>query len=81
MKRFSGADVAAVCEAAAEIALRETLKTGQLRQLRQDDFQRALKTVRATTDEWLGTAKNYVMYSNQNGLYDAVAEYLQKGGE
>ena len=80
-KRFSGADIAAVCEAAAELALRETLKTGQLRQLRTDDFLKALKTVRATTDEWLGTAKNYVMYSNQSGLYDAVAQYLQKGGE
>ena len=80
-KRFSGADIAAVCEAATEIALRETLKTGQLRQLRTDDFLKALKTVRATTDEWLSTAKNYVMYSNQSGLYDAVADYLQKGGE
>lgn len=81
MKRFSGADVAAVCDAAAEIALRETLKSGQLRQLRQDDFQKALKSARPTTDEWLATAKNYVMYSNQSGAYDAVADYLQKGGD
>jgi SpoVK/Ycf46/Vps4 family AAA+-type ATPase len=80
-RRFSGADIAALCESATEIALRETLKTGQLRQLRTDDFLKALKTVRATTDEWLSTAKNYVTYSNQSGLYDAVAQYLKKGGE
>lgn len=80
-KRFSGADIAAICEAATEVALRETLKTGQLRQLSTDDFLKALKTARATTDEWLSTARNYVMYSNQSGLYDVVAQYLQKGGD
>jgi SpoVK/Ycf46/Vps4 family AAA+-type ATPase len=81
MKRFSGADIAAVCESAAEIGLQETLKTGKLRQLRTDDFLKALSKTRPTTDEWLSTAKNYVMYSNQTGLYDAVNEYLQKGSD
>ena len=80
-KRFSGADIAAVCEGAAEIGLRETLQTGQLRQLRTDDYLKALKGVRATTDEWLASAKNYVMYSNQTGLYDPIAEYLKNGGD
>jgi len=84
MKQFSGADIAATCEAAAEIGLRETLKTGKMRKLGSGDFLTALKTVRPTTTEWLGSAKNYALYANQAGLYDAVAEYLQrvqKGGE
>jgi SpoVK/Ycf46/Vps4 family AAA+-type ATPase len=79
MKRFSGADVAAVCEAAAEIGLRETLRTGKLRELRTEDFAAALASTRSTTDEWLSTAQNYVLYSNQTGLYDAIAQYLQAG--
>ena len=78
MKQFSGADIAATCEAAAEIGLRETLKTGKMRQLNNNDFLTALKTVRPTTTEWLASAKNYALYANQTGLYDAVAEYLQR---
>ncbi len=82
MKKFSGADIAATCEAAAEIGLRETLKTGKLRKLNSNDFMNALKNIRPTTTEWLASAKNYALYANQTGLYDAVAEYLtraQKG--
>ena len=78
MKRFSGADIAAVCDAAAEIGLRETLKTGKLRKLNNGDFLAALKTMRPTTDEWLATARNYALYANQTGLYDAIAEYLRR---
>lgn len=78
MKKFSGADIAATCEAAAEIGLRETLKTGKLRKLNTGDFNTALKTIRPTTTEWLASAKNYALYANQTGLYDAVAEYLQR---
>src|SRR5690606_19290972 len=78
MKKFSGADIAATCEAAAEIGLRETLKTGKLRKLGNNDFYSALKNIRPTTTEWLASAKNYALYANQTGLYDAVAEYLQR---
>jgi AAA+ superfamily predicted ATPase len=81
MKRFSGADIAATCEAAAEIGLRESLKSGKIRPLTTNDFLQALKVVRPTTEEWLATAKNYTTYSNQTGLYDAVAQYLQKGSD
>jgi transitional endoplasmic reticulum ATPase len=81
MKRFSGADIASACDAAAEIGLRETLKTGKLRKLVTNDFLAALKTIRPTTEEWLSTAKNYALYANQTGLYDPIAQYLQKGGD
>ncbi|RYG65677.1 ATP-binding protein, partial [bacterium] len=76
MKRFSGADIAATTDMAAEIALRETLKTGKLRPLTERDFATALKQVKPTTEEWLATARNYALYSNQTGTYDAVSDYL-----
>ena len=81
MKRFSGADVAATCDAAAEIGLRESLKTGKLRKLNTNDFLNALKTLRPTTEEWLATAKNYATYANQTGLYDAVSQYLARASD
>ena len=32
----------------------------------------------ARTAEWLQSAKNYTLYANQTGLYNPVAEYLQR---
>jgi transitional endoplasmic reticulum ATPase len=80
-RKFSGADLAALCEVAAEIGLRETMKTGRLRKLNTNDFLSALKTVKPTTEEWLATARNYALYANQSGLYDSIAEYLNKGSD
>lgn len=79
MKKFSGADIQATCEGAAEIALQETLRSGRIRKLNTNDFLNALKTIRPTTEEWLATARNYALYANQTGLYNPVAEYLQRG--
>jgi len=78
MKRFSGADIAATVDMAAETALRETLKTGKLRALTERDFASALQQIKPTTEEWLATARNYALYSNGTGTYDAVADYLNR---
>jgi transitional endoplasmic reticulum ATPase len=78
MKRFSGADIAAVVDMAAETALRESLKTKRIRPIGEKDFLTALKSVKPTTEEWFATAKNYALYANQAGAYDAIQEYLQK---
>jgi SpoVK/Ycf46/Vps4 family AAA+-type ATPase len=80
-KQFSGADLAALCDAAAEIGLRETLKSGKMRKLNTGDFMNALKSIRPTTQEWLATSRNYALYANQTGLYDPIAQYLQKGSD
>ena len=73
---FSGADLAAVVDMAAETALRETLKTGKMRAITEKDFVNALKSVKPTTEEWLATARNYAQYANQTGTYDAISAYL-----
>lgn len=78
MKRFSGADIDAVYEYAAEGALRESLKTGKVRNLTTLDFLNAVKKVRQSTVEWLETARNYATYSNQSGMYNDIIEYLKK---
>jgi SpoVK/Ycf46/Vps4 family AAA+-type ATPase len=78
MKRFSGADIEATVELAAEEALRESLKTGKVRSLTTADLLQALKKLRPSTLEWLETARNYATYSNQTGLYDEVRAYLER---
>ena len=76
--RFSGADLRALCEKAADRAIRDALATGKIRPVAQADLVAALRDIRPTTDEWLETAKNYAIYSNVGGFYDAVLKYADR---
>ena len=77
-ERFSGADLQAVVEAAADIAIQEAMKTGQQRPITTSMLVQATKDVKPSTLEWISTAKNYATYSNQAGTYDEILEYLNK---
>lgn len=74
---FSGADLAGLVDVAVENVLREVLKSGSERPLSNRDLSNACKMVKPSTKEWFSTAKNYVIYANENGFYDAVAQYLK----
>jgi transitional endoplasmic reticulum ATPase len=76
-KEFSGADLRAVVDRAVEAKLREALKRGAPTPIEERDLLAAAKDVQPSTREWFATAKNYVLYSNQGGLYDDVAKYLK----
>ena len=41
----------------------------------------ALKDVKATTLEWLTTARNHARYANEGGIYDEVLAFLNKYGK
>jgi SpoVK/Ycf46/Vps4 family AAA+-type ATPase len=77
--RFSGADLVHLAEAASERALADALRTGQLRPVTQSDVLACLDRVKPTTTEWTETARRYVNYANQAGLYDDVARWLAAG--
>lgn len=74
---FSGADLKAVLDVAIEAKLREALKDGVPRPLTTKDMIAATATVRPTTREWFTTARNYALYANQGGTYDAILKYLK----
>ncbi|HMA35288.1 MAG TPA: AAA family ATPase [Chloroflexia bacterium] len=75
---FSGADLRALVDAAAEAALQEAMRTGKILPLSTSLLVRALRQAKPSTVEWLNTAKNYAIYSNEGGLYDEVAAYLRQ---
>ncbi|MDI2588772.1 ATP-binding protein [Psychrobacillus sp. NEAU-3TGS] len=75
---YSGADIENVVEMASENVLEEILTTGNERPLNTNDLMHALSNQQASTLDWLRTAKNYVKYSNQSGLYNDIEKYLQK---
>jgi transitional endoplasmic reticulum ATPase len=73
---FSGADLEALVERAVDLVIDEALESGDERPLAASDLERARAGMRASTLEWIATARNYVEFANQGGRYDEVAEFL-----
>ncbi|MEM8711521.1 MAG: AAA family ATPase [Planctomycetota bacterium] len=74
--RFSGADLNGLIDVAVEEKLRAALKTGRPAPLTEKDLLKAAKRVQPTTAEWFATAKNHVLFANDGGSYDDVADYM-----
>lgn len=78
---FSGADLSELVESAADEAIEESIGSGVEQPMCDRHFKRALKDVRATTLEWLTTARNYARYANEGNQYDEVLAFLDKNGK
>lgn len=77
-KEYSGADLAHLVESAAELAMEESLESGNVRSISQSDFKKALREVRPSTKPWFEIAKNYALFANDGGIYDDLLEYLRE---
>ena len=75
---FSGADLAHLCESAAEFAMHDSIKSGVARTIEQDDFDRALRDVRPSVGQWFTAARNVALFANEGGVYDELAAYLKR---
>ena len=75
---LSGADLAYVCETAAERALLDSARTGNMRMIEMGDLEAALKDVRPSIGPWLETARNVAQFANQDGSYDDLLAYLRR---
>ncbi len=75
---YSGADIAHVCETAAENALMDSVKQGTPRLIGQADLETAIAEVRPSLGPWLETARNVAMFANEGGTYDDLAVYLKQ---
>lgn len=74
---FSGADLKALVDTAIEGKLREAFKTGVPGPITTKDLLAAAKKLKPSTREWFATARNYALYSNQDGMYDDITAYLK----
>jgi SpoVK/Ycf46/Vps4 family AAA+-type ATPase len=75
---FSGADLAHVCETAAELAIEDSIETGVARPITTADLVRATGEIRASTTAWLHTARNFAEFANEGGVYDELLRYLRE---
>ena len=75
---YSGADLAYVCEIAAEQALIDSARSGSPRMIEMRDLERALGEVKPSIQPWLETARNVAQFANEGGTYDELQAYLRK---
>ena len=78
---FSGADLANLVEMAADEAIEESIASGEDEPINGSHFAEGLRQTRATTMEWLTTARNYARYANDGGRYNDVLDFLKRHGK
>ena len=75
---YSGADLAHVCETAAEEAMADSMESGELRPISAKNLTRALKDTSPSTRAWFEVAYNYAMFANEGGQYDELLRYIKE---
>jgi SpoVK/Ycf46/Vps4 family AAA+-type ATPase len=74
---YSGADLAHLCETAAECAMDESLRSGTARPIGMHDMEMARRAVTPSTAGWFQVAKNFAMFANEGGVYDELLDYMR----
>jgi len=75
---YSGADIAHICETAAERALLDSVRRGEPRLIGQADLEAAVAEVKPSLGTWFDTARNVALFANEGGAYDDLAAYLRR---
>ena len=75
---FSGADIAHVCETAAERAMIDALRGSELRMIEMRDLEAALREVRPSLGAWFELARNVVTFAGGDGSYDELRAYMRQ---
>jgi SpoVK/Ycf46/Vps4 family AAA+-type ATPase len=74
---LTGADITYVCETAAERALMDSVHTGTPRLITMTDLTDALTQVHSSIGPWLETARNVVMFGEDDGTFAELKAYLK----
>jgi SpoVK/Ycf46/Vps4 family AAA+-type ATPase len=75
---YSGADIAHICDTAAEHALMDSVQLETPRMIDQSDIEAAISELRPSLGPWFETARNVARFANEGGVYDDLAVYLRK---
>lgn len=75
---YSGADIAYVCEVASERALLAGVRSGDVRMITMSDLESALHDTKASIGPWLESARNVVLFADQDGTYSELRDYLKR---
>ncbi|SRR6266545_4852161 len=79
-ERFSAADLAQLCESAAEGTLEASMVSGRSRPIAIADFARGLHEIRPSTTPWFDLARNFARYGGEAGAYHDLVTHLRMEG-
>ncbi|GAA1909744.1 AAA family ATPase [Nocardioides lentus] len=74
---YTGADIAHLCDSAAELALMDSVAADEPRMISQRDLEAALSELRPSVGPWFESARNVAMFANDDGSYDELLTYLR----
>ncbi|MBK9477115.1 MAG: ATP-binding protein [Tetrasphaera sp.] len=74
---FSGADIAHICDTAAEHALLDGVRAGTVRMMTHQDLEAATAEVRPSITPWLESARTVVQYGTDDGTFADLKKYLK----
>ena len=77
---FTGADISAICETAAEQALIAALKTNGMRLIGMADLLDAIADARPSSLEWVESVRNLVTYGSDDGTFGELRAFLKAQG-
>jgi SpoVK/Ycf46/Vps4 family AAA+-type ATPase len=75
---FTGADIAHVCDTATQLALADSVRSGEVRPVRMGDIDAALAEIKPSAGQWFDVARNVVEFANSDGTYDDLAKYMRR---
>ncbi len=74
---FTGADIAHICDTATQLALAESMRSGEVRPVRMGDIDAAMTEIKPSAGRWFDVARNVVEFGNNDGSYDDLAKYMR----
>jgi SpoVK/Ycf46/Vps4 family AAA+-type ATPase len=75
---YSGADIAHICETAAERALMDSVRRAEPRLIGTPDLEEAIAEVKPSLGAWFEVARNVALFANEGGAYDDLVGYLRR---
>lgn len=75
---FTGADLAHLCESAAELALMDSVRTGRPRRITMKDLITARKQIKPSARTWFDAARNVVVYADAANEYAELTDYMKR---
>ncbi len=75
---LSGADLKAICEAATDIPLKESVATGKRRKIAMRDVERAMSKIQSIIRQWFAKAKGII---EEKKLNEDFADLMKKAEE
>lgn len=75
---FTGADIAHICDTATQLAMADSVRSGEVRPISMSDINAAMAEIRQSAGQWFDIARNVVEFGNRDGAYDDLAKYMRR---